>query len=118
MGVWSEWECENPPMVLGVEYRTTKKHNGEPVYTMAVNIGTMPNATSNTINHNIANVDEMLAPTGCMSNANNTVSIPYYESATNVVGISAQRSRIVVTATGNASVFNGIVHLEYTKTTD
>lgn len=32
-GSWSEWEYINPPMELGVEYCTTKRHNGQAVYT-------------------------------------------------------------------------------------
>lgn len=31
-GAWSEWEWENPPMTPGVEYRTTERYNGKPVY--------------------------------------------------------------------------------------
>ena len=34
--ILDEWEWENPPMNLGVEYRTTEQHNGKPVYTMLV----------------------------------------------------------------------------------
>lgn len=30
---WCEWEYENPPMLLGVEYRTTERHDGKAVYT-------------------------------------------------------------------------------------
>lgn len=29
---WLPWEYVNPPMVAGVEYRTTERHNGKPVY--------------------------------------------------------------------------------------
>lgn len=29
---WSEWEWKNPPMTAGVEYRTTERRNGMPVY--------------------------------------------------------------------------------------
>lgn len=32
---WGEWEFVNPPMLEGVEYRTTERYNGHPVYTMA-----------------------------------------------------------------------------------
>lgn len=39
-GVWGEWEWENPPMVLGVEYRTTERYNNKPVYTKLLNFGT------------------------------------------------------------------------------
>lgn len=38
-GVWGEWEYENPPMFLGVEYRTTERHNGKVVYTKLVDTG-------------------------------------------------------------------------------
>ena len=39
---WGEWEYENPPMLLGVEYRTTERWNGNEVYTMLVNCGALP----------------------------------------------------------------------------
>lgn len=29
---WSEWEWENPPLEMGVEYRTTKRYKGVAVY--------------------------------------------------------------------------------------
>ena len=31
-GVWKPWEWVNPPMAAGVEYRTTERHLGNPVY--------------------------------------------------------------------------------------
>lgn len=39
---WGVWEYENPPMVLGVEYRTTERFEGKPVYTMLNNVGSFP----------------------------------------------------------------------------
>ena len=39
---WRAPEWTNPPLTLGVEYRTTERHLGKPVYTKAVNIGAMP----------------------------------------------------------------------------
>lgn len=45
-GEWQPWEWENPPMELGVEYRTTERiyYNGvqSPVYTMELNCGGLP----------------------------------------------------------------------------
>ena len=38
-GVWSEWECINPPMEIGVEYRTTERWNDLPVYTKLIDCG-------------------------------------------------------------------------------
>jgi hypothetical protein len=36
---WSEWEFINPPMEVGVEYRTTERWMGKPVYTSLVDCG-------------------------------------------------------------------------------
>lgn len=36
---WVDWEWINPPMLTGVEYRTTERYNGKPVYTKLVNLG-------------------------------------------------------------------------------
>lgn len=44
-GIWSEWEWENPPMELGVEYRTTERLNGKSVYTQAFNAGALVNGS-------------------------------------------------------------------------
>lgn len=40
---WSPWEWVNPPMLLGVEYRTTERYQGKPVYAMAFACGAMTN---------------------------------------------------------------------------
>ena len=39
---WSEWEWVNPPMYPGVEYRTTERFNGEPVYAQLFELGETP----------------------------------------------------------------------------
>lgn len=31
-GVWGDWEWENPPMLPGVQYRTTERWNGKALY--------------------------------------------------------------------------------------
>ena len=41
-GVWGEWERVNPPMTPDVEYRTTERYMGKPVYTKLVNVGAYP----------------------------------------------------------------------------
>ncbi len=38
---WTEWEWENPPASVGVEYRTSEKFDGRPVYTKLYKV---PNA--------------------------------------------------------------------------
>lgn len=41
---WSAWEYVNPPMDLNVEYRTTERYQGKPVYVRLINCGNMPSA--------------------------------------------------------------------------
>lgn len=41
-GSWSPWEYINPPMQLGVEYRTTERYLGKPVYVKVVDCGSCP----------------------------------------------------------------------------
>lgn len=48
-GTWGEWEYVNPPMYLGVEYRTTERWDGKAVYTKLIEFGTFPNQTSKRI---------------------------------------------------------------------
>lgn len=36
---WNEPEWENPPMIPGVEYRTTERYNGQAVYAKLTNLG-------------------------------------------------------------------------------
>ena len=43
---WSEWEWLNPPMLLGVEYRTTERYLGKPVYVQIIDCGSMPDIGS------------------------------------------------------------------------
>ena len=42
--IGSAVEWEDPPMIVGQEYRTTERWNGKPVYIKAVDCGAMPSA--------------------------------------------------------------------------
>lgn len=42
LNVWGDWEHTNPPMELGIEYRTTERYLGKPVYVKLVDCGTIP----------------------------------------------------------------------------
>ncbi len=43
----NETEWLNPPMVLGEEYRTMKRHNGKAVYTKFIDLGKLPSLNEN-----------------------------------------------------------------------
>ena len=105
---WSEWEYENPPMKSNVEYRTCEKWLDKPIYVKAVNIGTLPNASTKKTAHNISNLDETLDAQWRASSA-----------SLNVKSIIVTATEIEITTTSNLSgITNAHIFLKYTKTTD
>lgn len=48
-GQWDPLEYINPPMQLGVEYRTTERYRGKPVYIRLEEIAALPNNTTLTV---------------------------------------------------------------------
>ncbi len=51
-GVWYPWEYVNPPMELGVEYRTTERCGGSPVYAQRLSVGSFPETSGSNIDIN------------------------------------------------------------------
>jgi hypothetical protein len=52
--VEKETEWMNPPMELGVEYRTTERCEGKPVYVKRIDLGNLPNAGEKKVAHGIS----------------------------------------------------------------
>lgn len=52
-GIWQPWEYVNPPMQLGVEYRTTERFMSRPVYTKLIDCGQL--SDGKIVNHGIEN---------------------------------------------------------------
>lgn len=50
-GTWGEWEYVNPPVQPGVEYRTTERCMGKPVYTQLVDCLTLKTGGTRTVNY-------------------------------------------------------------------
>ena len=82
---WNEWEYVNPPMQVGVEYRTTERWNGKPVYTRLVYCGELPPVGNSKevgiYKHGVTNVLEIC---GTMSTGDNLPYLNYeaYSTAT------------------------------------
>lgn len=109
-GVWSPWEWVNPPMQLGVEYRTIERHQQVPIYTKAVNFGAAPNATSKTVEHGITGFNQCVDVSGILGGAN-------LIGHKNIVGILVNASQITIEADADLSGSNVYVILKYTKAT-
>lgn len=118
-GVFGPWEWVNPPMQLGVEYRTAERYNGKPVYMKLVDCGAGPNNTRKTVSANTQNVETSISCTGNLGNG----TIPYEWFAGDASGAQAitctfNGQAINIAATADYSSLTVFVILKYTKTTD
>ena len=120
-GVWGEWEWVNPPMVLGVEYRTIERYQGKPVYVKLVDCGALPNSASKSISISDdttvrcfdivtgINSSGMVIPTACFGGLN----------LNREVAITANSNSIyIVTNFDGSSYTKTYVLVKYYKTTD
>lgn len=57
--IYYPWEWVNPPLQLGVEYRTTERYLGKPVYVKNVSFGNAPAASIKTVDC-ATNVDKVV----------------------------------------------------------
>lgn len=85
-GKWEQHAWENPPMELGVEYRTTERWNGKAVYTALLNLGYGPNSGTFDINTNLV-ATQAIRATARISGGGVNQSVPY-ENNTEAVSVS------------------------------
>lgn len=118
-GTWGQWEWVNPPMQLGVEYRTTERYLGKPVYKQAVDFGKLPNAkTKNVIYSMDSNVvgiavESILDETNKREFLGDTAYIKGYLLSTKV-----NRAEIQIETSADGSNHSVTVVVKYYKTTD
>lgn len=108
---WRDWEWVNPPMVAGVEYRTTERYHGKPVYCKLVDFGNLPNNTYKDVAHGISNLQLVISVSG-ESNGDNLIGNMYIT----YVNIGSTNIRIKTNA--DRSGVSATVLIKYTKTID
>ena len=113
---WYPWEWVNPPMKLGVEYRTTERYLDKPVYTQIIDCGSMPDIGSEkTISITAFNVDVVTFISGWCTHYG-TVIEP------NIFGIalSANTTNIRIANLSREVNSNVVMYtlVKYTKNTD
>ena len=121
--VWMPFEWENPPMKIGVEYRTTERYDGKPVFVMAVNGGAFPDNSSKIIEVQIPDTSGQVKMLDCYGVLDNGTQIPglFGESvfdASNYLGLFTQNGngkfRISV-GSGRTVGLNFTLFLKYWK---
>lgn len=63
-------------MIVGVEYRTTERYNGKPVFVMAVDGGVFPDNSSKTFEVQIPNTSGQVKMLDCYGVLDNGTQIP------------------------------------------
>lgn len=110
-GVWQPLEWGNPPMDMGVEYRTTERWDGNAVYTKAFLYGAMPNNAIVGVAHGAA-ATRMLRASGTFSASQ--VTLPY-NSYDETVDIFANITNVYIQTNCDMSNQSAYVQIWYTK---
>lgn len=100
--------------------------DGKPIYRKVINFGSLPNAESKSVAHNIANIDFIVNVWGMAkrANADNDVNFfPINESRPlnniDAIGLFASETSVIIqTGADRSNVPITYVIIEYTKTTD
>ena len=111
-------EWLNPPMQLGVEYHTTDRYQGKPVYVKVVNFGSCPASGYKDVVYGDANIVLPIRCEGTWSYSGRS-TIPFESSDADQLHIGALSNIIRVKTGGNDfSSYNCTATVYYTKTTD
>ena len=111
-GVWSEWECITPGLSLGVEYRTTERFMGKPVYITLVDTGSLPDNTTKNVAHGISDIEYVV---GCYGTTSGGDSLPYV-AGNSRIDITAGRANVSICANyGAPASMNAYIAIRYTK---
>lgn len=117
-GVWSPWEYVNPPMQLGVEYRTTERYLGKPVYTMAFQFGALPNSSDKVVEMpGTDNTCEIFEIHGLMSSNMTLPGFSGIDSASEIHLTGLSNTAYIVTKADRSSA-TAVIVAKYFKTTD
>ena len=114
-GNGTPWEWVDPPLYEGVEYRTTERYQGKPVYVKAISFGTLPN-------NGVASVSDDFRGTNIVSVcgiASDGSYFPYYSRHTASLGRIDIYANIYggiwVTTTTDKSGETATIIVKYTK---
>lgn len=108
-----EVEWINPPMELGVEYRTTERFMGKIVYRQAVHCGSMPNTAEKLISYSTPS-GEISTAIRCWGYSSKGHTIPYISDYAQIY-LYASDEGIGIKTSKDQSQYNAVVVVEYTK---
>lgn len=118
-GVWQPWEAEEFQMTVGVEYRTTERWAGKPVYTKLIDFGGIPSSSTKEVSVGVSNlefvfIDKSKSWIGPPSDST-TNKVDVWGAITNMTVESGQ---LRITTNTNVVSMVSYFKLNYTKTTN
>ena len=116
---WGPWEWGKAPMEFGVEYRTTERYNGKPVYIKALGLGNMPAAsTSKSVTFGTG-TEVAIDVTGRMEYESDTYTIPFDRGNGTSAAIFAHGTQVYLLSGANSiASYSAYAVVKYIKTTD
>lgn len=113
------------PMGLAECYSTEEREvgawvDGKPLYQKTIDFGALPNNTSKSVSHGIANIDKIVHAFGIGVSTTSFLIIPFVtvESGRYQVGLEVSTTDVKIYTDYNRSSLYGYVTIQYTKTTD
>ena len=115
--VMTNKELTKDMMYSTSEIVTGKKWiDGKPIYRKVIDIGTLPNTTTKSVDHGITNFDLCISLVGVVRNSTSRLTIPsVWNDATETIGIYANGTSVIVSTSKDRSSFSGYAIIEYTK---
>ena len=120
-GYADEWN--NPPMALGVEYRTTERCEGRPVYAKRIHCESMPSGAGYIdIQSSDTEVPNALISTAiairCYGRASVKATIPFYSSSSDFMQVGSVGNNKIRIYTAKAYGGTADITVHYVKSTD
>lgn len=111
----SEWSWENPPMRIGVEYKTTERWQKKPIYTKIVDMGEMPDNVKS-VAHN-CDATAIVRCAGTMSDGHSLPIYDYYAvpDSTRYAVVNANKKHVIITTNTWYANRTAVAQIWYTK---
>ena len=114
---WTEWECPDPPLDDGVEYRTTRRYGGQVLYTKRINCGSMP-ASAATLTTNMGIQATKIVKLEVIAYSSSAMmQLPRVSSnSANLVDVFMSNANLlIVTNSGSYSGYAAVAQIWYYK---
>ena len=109
----TEWL--NPPLQLDVEYRTTERYLGKPVYVRMINAGTFPSSGYKSVTISLNDLQQIIRATGSFKNS---TRIPWGYDGNHLQEFYIESTRILLYSLNPGFTGDAYISVYYVKTTD